>query len=270
MGPVSSWHLRRLVRRHSQQQLRGESLTNAEAGVFSQNGEDGVIQELLRRIGVRTPYFVEFGAGRGEQANCVLLADHYGWNGLFIEADAEQYAELKLKYQSQIRVQTMRARVTADNIETLLREADVPREFDLLSIDTDGNDFWIWQAIRSFNPRVIVIEYNGNLDLDEQLVMPQDDGHQWDGTDYFGASLGAYRTLAAEKGYKLVHTERTGTNAFFVPDCEMSALADLAAASPSPANYFCRGLRLPSDPGERPFVDLVTGEPVNAQRHQAD
>ena len=130
----------------------------------------------------------------------MLLADHYGWNGLFIESAAEDYSRLERKYRSNPRITTLRALVTPTTIEPLLRDAGVPPGFDLLSIDIDGNDFWVWQAMRSFKPRVVVIEYNANLALESQVVMPHDDRHAWDGTDYFGASLGAYRRLASEKG----------------------------------------------------------------------
>lgn len=264
-GIAASWRLRRRIQQMGAERSRS-SLTDSELGVLSQNGEDGVIQELLRRVGVRSEYFVEFGTGSGEQGNCVLLADHYGWNGLFIESAAEDYSRLERKYRSNPRITTLRALVTPTTIEPLLRDAGVPPGFDLLSIDIDGNDFWVWQAMRSFKPRVVVIEYNANLALESQVVMPHDDRHAWDGTDYFGASLGAYRRLASEKGYAFVHTERTGTNAFFVSRDERDAVATFAEPPTHTANYFCRGIRLPRDPHRRLFRDLTTGRLIDADR----
>lgn len=231
----------------------------------SQNGEDGVIQELLDRVGSANRYFVEIGAGDGAQANCLLLADLYGWHGLLIEADPQRYAGLEQKYRHNQRVKTVHARVTAATVDAMLRQAGAPHEVDLLSIDIDGNDYWVWKSIASINPTIVVVEYNGNLDLESKLVIPMDDSHSWDATDYFGASLGAYRALASEKGYRLVHTDRTGTNAFFVREEHASRLPSGPPAVRR-ANYFCQGLGLPRDPRDRPFLDLETDRLVSGQR----
>ena len=123
-GIAASWRLRRRIQQMGAERSRS-SLTDSELGVLSQNGEDGVIQELLRRVGVRSEYFVEFGTGSGEQGNCVLLADHYGWNGLFIESAAEDYSRLERKYRSNPRITTLRALVTPTTIEPLLTPARI-------------------------------------------------------------------------------------------------------------------------------------------------
>jgi hypothetical protein len=139
-------------------------LTRWELRVFSQNGEDGVLAEIFRRIGSGGRYFVEFGIESGREGNSVYLADVDGWSGLFIEADPQMFDELQGKYRATDRVRTARSLVTPDNIERLLTEAGVPEEPDLLSIDIDGQDYWIWEAICAFRPRVVVIEYNSRLD----------------------------------------------------------------------------------------------------------
>jgi hypothetical protein len=98
----------------------------------------------------------------------------------------------------------------------------------VLSIDVDGNDYWIWEAIESYRPRIVVIEYNAQLDPARRLVQRLDPSPgAYDGSDDFGASLGALRELGERKGYRLAHTELTGTNAFFVR-------ADLTADPPLP------------------------------------
>ena len=196
---------------------RTSPLSAFEARVPSQNGEDGVIAEILDRIGgPRTSWFVEFGAGRGDEANCVVLADERGWSGLFMEADAADFRALAAKYSGSGLIVRSTRPCTADNVEELLSSAGVPGEVRppfhrhrrkrLLGVGGDP----------SFSPRLVVIEYNANLPLERALVMPRDDAHVWDGTDYVGASLAAYRALGAEKGYELVHTDSTGVNAFFV------------------------------------------------------
>ena len=235
------------------------ALTPHEARVTSQNGEDGVIAEILERIGgPRRRWFSEFGAATGEEGNCVLLAER-GWSGLFMESDPEAFAALEAKYADRDRVITRLATVTAENVERLLSEAGVPPDLDLLSIDIDGNDYWVWAALGSFMPRAVVIEYNANLPLERRLVMPRDDYQRWDGTDYVGASLAALRALGDAKGYELVHTDSTGVNAFFVLRDEASELPTGPEVPLHPANYFDAGISLPRDPLDRPFYDLDAG-----------
>jgi hypothetical protein len=264
-GPGAAWRTRRRVR----QALVGahaQPLSAAELRVFSQNGEDGVLQAILERIGARSRFFVEFGVGPGEEANCVLLARCYGWSGLMIEADDDGYRQLQAAYQG-TGVRTLHRRVTPGNVESLFAEAGVPRDLDLLSIDIDGNDYHVWEAVQAYSPRIVVVEYNGNLPLDSRLVMPRDDEHAWDGTDYFGASLGALRELAGRKGYRLVHTDRTGANAFFVASADAQAgRFDSRTAALHRANYFGQGIRLPEDPQGRLWHDLESGRLVPAPR----
>jgi hypothetical protein len=102
----------------------------------------------------------------------------------------------------------------------------------------------------------VVIEYNANLPLDRRLVMPRDDRHSWDGTDYVGASLGALRSLGERKGYELVHTDSTGVNAFFVRREETASLPTGAEVPLHRANYFRAGIALRRDPHGRRFYDL--------------
>jgi hypothetical protein len=196
----------------------------------------------------------------------VLLADHFGWSGDFLESGAEDHCHLNDKYRLNSRVTTIHAAVTARNVEPLFEQAGVPEQFDVLSIDIDGNDYWVWRALSRFTPRVVVIEYNANLALDAPVVMPHDDEHRWDGTDYFGASLAAYCRLGEEKGYVLVHTDRTGANAFFVRAEEAGGLFPPGLVARNEANYDGRGLGHQRDPLRRPFQDPATGTPVDAER----
>jgi hypothetical protein len=228
---------------------------------YSQNGEDGVLAEILRRVGAPTKLFVEFGIESGREGNCVYLADVAGWSGLFMEADEQLYRLLARKYVAEPRVRTIRAMVSPDNIEQLLAEAAVPAEPDVLSIDVDGQDYWIWEAIARHRPRVVVIEYNSALDPRRRLVQPREHG-PWDGTEYFGASLGALRALGESKDYRLVHTELAGSNAFLVR-------ADLAGdrfgepgevALRGLPNYFQSGYRHPEDQVKRQYLDLDSGQ----------
>ena len=199
-------------------------LSAHELSVFSQNGEDGVLFELRRRM-VDIPHsFVEFGIGRGSQGNCVLLADVFGWSGLFVEYDRDSYGQLRTKYGGSRAVRTACERVTPQNVESVFGQAQVPTEFGILSIDIDGNDYWVWEALEDYRPAIVVIEYNSMLPLDEALAQPYDSADA-ELTSFSGASLGALEGLAKAKGYELVHTDLAGVNAFFV-------LAELAGAFP--------------------------------------
>ena len=147
-----------------------ELLTPFELRVFSQNGEDGVLAEILARVGTAGRFFVEFGVESGREGNCVSLADVFGWAGLFIECDDGPYSQLQRKYRANDAVHTLKATVTPDNVEELFALGGVPLEPDVLSIDVDGNDYWIWEAISQHRPRVMVIEYNSALDPASRLV----------------------------------------------------------------------------------------------------
>lgn len=231
------------------------ALSSYEARVFSQNGEDGVIAELVTRLGADSHTFVEFGIGAGEEGNCVLLADVFGWSGVFLEGDPEASLRLTAKYRHNERVATRHAWVTPANIESLLQESAVVEEPDVLSIDLDGNDYWVWEAIRNHQPRIAIVEYNSALEVTSTLAQPYAVERVWDGRSAsFGASLGALEHLGHEKGYELVYTDLTGINAFFV----RSDLRHLAGVDDVPrrsSNLALRSGAFPTSPDDV-FVDV--------------
>jgi len=109
-----------------------------------------------------------------------------------------------------------KALITAENINKVFTLENFPKEFDLLSIDIDGNDYWVWKALEDFSPRVVVIEYNAIFPPPIKWVMQYQPQGRWDGSSHFGASLKSFEILAAQKGYQLVGCDFTGVNAFFV------------------------------------------------------
>lgn len=242
-----------------------EPLTAFELRVFSQNGEDGVLAEIFARVGAGEGFFVEFGAETGREGNCVYLADVANWRGLFVEGDADSFRLLHRKYRTNERAQATQAMVTPENVQTLFADAGVPTEPSILSIDVDGNDYWIWDAIDDYRPRVVVIEYNSALEPSRRLVQPADLKRDWDGSDYFGASLGALRALGDRKGYRLVHTELCGVNAFFVrDDLARGRFPDVdEVPTRSIPNYFQSGRGHPSHPEQGLYLDLDAGTLVN-------
>lgn len=193
-------------------------LQTHEYQVFSQSGEDGIINEIFNRIGISNRFFIEFGVGGGIENNTAHLLLQ-GWSGLWIETDPAAYEEIKKRFQKFIankKLTVLNAYITRDNIESLFNQVRVPKEFDLLSIDIDGMDYWVLNAIRTFSPRVITIEYNAAMGPKLNWVIPHQAMFRWDGTSYFGASLKAYELLAAQKGYALTGCTLSGINAFFV------------------------------------------------------
>lgn len=235
--------LAELIRRYSAAEVvaSGPDLTRYELSVYSQNGEDGVLAEVLRRIGPGRKEFVEFGIERGVEGNCVALADVLGWRGLFIDGDESDALALAWKYRDNPHVRTINARVTAENVNDLFAANNVSDEPDIVAIDVDGNDLWIWSALTHARPRVVVIEYNANLDHNRPLIQPYDPDWAWLGTDWFGASLGALEIVAGRKGYRLVHTELAGANAFFVRNDLAHHFDDIVRVPRRSQNYDGRG-----------------------------
>lgn len=188
------------------------NLRDYENQVYSQCGEDGVLQHLFDELGAKNQYFVEFGAKDGMfVSNSANLRLHHGWKGLLLDAAAKPGDPLVTS-----------AFVTAENVNDLFAEHGVPEVFDLLSIDIDGNDYWVWKALDRFTPRVVVIEYNIFFAHDDARTMPYNPDHRWEeGSAYHGASLAALRKLGDEKGYALVHTDSWAPNAFFVLRSEL-------------------------------------------------
>jgi hypothetical protein len=193
---------------------RLRNLNAYERRTLSQNGEDGIISELFARI-PHNRYFVEIGVEDGEQCNTALLARHYGWTGLMIEADEAQFKRLAITYDS-LPVKCIQMLVDRDNIAPALRAAGTPERFDLLSIDIDGNDYYVWEATASFSPSVVVIEYNASFGPRASRTIEYNPSHSWRKDRYYGASLMALADLGRRLGYALIGTDRRGINAFFI------------------------------------------------------
>ena len=130
----------------------------ARFGVTSQNGEDGLLLEVFRRIGATDRRFVEIGCGTNG-GNSGFLAREVGWSGLMVDGNPGAVEKVALRYASE-RVATACHLVTRETINDILTDGGFTGELDLLSIDIDGNDFWVWEAVTAATPRVVIIEYN--------------------------------------------------------------------------------------------------------------
>jgi hypothetical protein len=186
--------------------------------VYSQGDEDGIIAEIFRRVSTKDRRFVEFGCGDGRENNTAFLLLQ-GWSGVWLDSLKKNETVLKRLWAKEIakgQLVFQRDFITADNINDLLNGAGLSGEIDLLVIDIDSNDYYVWQAIEAINPRVVCIEYNAKFPPPVEWIMPRDDSQEWKGTDWFGASLSALEKLGASKGYALVGCNIGGSNAFFV------------------------------------------------------
>lgn len=200
-------------------------LRSRELKIFSQHGEDGLIAHFMNKIGAKDKIIVEFGIGDGKESNAANLIINFGWKGVLIEGDKERFEEAERFYKTHPlvdnhKITILNKLVTAKNIDGLLSENLSESEIDILSIDIDGNDYWIWQAIKSIRPRLLVIEYNSSLGREKSVTIPYEpmfDRYQKHPSGFYhGATLPALISLSNSKGYKLVGCESHGVNAFFV------------------------------------------------------
>jgi len=202
---------------------RMPSLNDNEVKVYSQHGEDGVLLHIFSKVGVTNRTFVEFGIADGRECNTANLSINFGWNGLLMDTSSQNISKARDYYRKVLspksRVRIIRYHVTAENINEILQSNDTPPDLDLLSIDIDGNDYWVWRAITYCRPRVVVIEYNAMLGCTEPITVKYDPNFdrrkKHSSGFYFGASLPALAKLGREKGYVLLGCDSSGVNAFF-------------------------------------------------------
>jgi hypothetical protein len=214
-----------------------QSIHAWETKVWSQNGEDGVLLNLFSRIGATSRRFLEFGCGTGLECNSANLALGFGWSGLLLDANTTHVTKARTFFDDHLgpdraRVSVRAGFVTPENINELLGEVTPEgRDVDLLSIDVDSIDYWIWHAVEGFRPRVVVCEYNPSFGPTRSVTVTSRAGFDpftmHPSGYYHGASLTALHKLATAREYQLIGCESAGANAFFVRrDCA-NGLPDL-------------------------------------------
>lgn len=201
------------------------SMSEIEFGVYSQWGEDGILEYLVSRMDIPNEVFVEFGVQDYTEANTRFLLKRRNWTGLVIDSSAPNVRRIRSDPISQMYdLRTVHATVTAENINAIISGAGISGDIGLLSMDIDGNDYWVWRAIEVVSPRVVVCEYNSLFGNEHALTVPYDPRFQRTHAHYsklfFGASLPALRELASARGYTFLGCNSSGVNAFFVRgDC---------------------------------------------------
>lgn len=212
------WHLESAREIERLKQNAVIPLNKFEHKIYSQHGEDGILREIFNRIGTTSKTFFEFGAGAGSENNTIaLLLD--GWRGWWIDGGdyVEVYKYLFATSIEESKLVVAKKMVTSQNVNSIVNELGISKEIDLISIDIDGNDYYVWQSLEAISPRVVVIEYNAAYPPDMHFL--QDESvPSWNGSNFFGASLYTLNELAKRKGYTLVCCDLIGGNAFFVRD----------------------------------------------------
>lgn len=213
-----------------------QPLAASEFKVFSQWGEDGIVQHLVGIVPIERPVFVEFGVQDYRESNTRFLLVNDNWSGVVLDGDAANIEAIRrddLYWRHNLKAEC--AFVTRENINDLLRAAGLAGDIGLLSIDIDGNDYWLWEAIDAVNARIVIVEYNARFGAERAVSVPYDPRFEraraHHSMIYYGASLGALSALGRRKGYALVGCCTAGNNAFFVRrDCLAAGLVELSAA----------------------------------------
>ena len=197
------------------------SLRDAEFKVFSQFGDDGIIQYLIHRLAPLPDSFVEFGVENYRESNTRFLLLNNNWRGLVLDGNQKgidhiQRDEIYWRYTLTARC----AFITRENINELIRESGFAGKIGLLSIDIDGNDYWVWERIDVIDPVVVIVEYNSLFGPDLAVTIPYDPKFVRHRAHYsgqfWGASLPALNQLAKRKGYSLAGCNSAGNNAYFI------------------------------------------------------
>lgn len=213
---------------------RYERLSDAEFRVHSQFGEDGIIQYLISRVPIEHEVFVEFGVADYRESNTRFLLCNDNWRGLILDGGTSHIDFVRSNALGWRHTVDARSRfVTRDNINETITEAGISGDIGLLSIDIDGNDYWVLDAIDVVNPTILIVEYNSTFGPDAAVSVPYDPS--FDRTTahhsnlYWGASLAAMCLAADRKGLAFVGSNSAGNNAFFV---RRDALGDLLTLTP--------------------------------------
>jgi hypothetical protein len=201
--------------------IKSNDINDYEFKVFSQFGEDGIIQYLVEKLKIKNKTFVEFGVENYEESNTRFLLENNNWKGLIIDSSQKNINYIKNQsyfWRNEIMVEN--SFIDKENINETISKNKFAGEIGLLSIDIDGNDYWIWDAINVIDPIIVICEFNARLGYEQALSIPYN--KDFDRTKkhysniYYGASLNALYKLGKKKNYVLLGTNKNGNNAFFI------------------------------------------------------
>ncbi len=204
---------------------------------FSQFEEDGMLFYLFSIMDNPVKTFVEFGSDDGINSNSANLYFHHGWNGLFLDGNEKAIERGKFFFKRRGHKKTGLptfecAMINRNNINDLITKNKITGEIGLLSIDIDGNDYWVWEAIHCISPQVVIIETHNEFGLND-IVVPYDENYFYPGKhpDYHGASPVAMTNLAHHKGYRLVGSNKLGFNFIYLRNDLLPEIKEVAVES---------------------------------------
>lgn len=212
-----------------------DDINEAEFKVFSQWGDDGIIQFLINYLEIEHKTFIEFGVENYTESNTRFLLINNNWKGLIFDASEENMLQVKSsdiywKYQ----LTAQQSFITKENINDLISSNNFKCEIGILVVDIDGNDYWVWQAIDCVQPIIVIVEYNSLFGIERAISIP----YKADFTRknahfsnlYYGASLPALCHLAEQKGYIFIGCNSNGNNAYFIRKDKAKNLKEVEVA----------------------------------------
>ncbi|MBP0005271.1 MAG: hypothetical protein J7642_16425 [Cyanobacteria bacterium SBC] len=232
------------IEKRQLQVLNAQNLRDNEFKVYSQWGEDGTIQFLINRISIKNKIFIEFGVENYLESNTRFLLRNNNWSGLVIDGSEHHINYIKndpIYWRHNLKA--VQAFVTKNNINHLISGNGIRGEIGLLSIDIDGNDYWVWKEIDVINPAIIIVEYNYRFGKDRAVTIPYNENFVRSQAHYsmiyYGASLKALWLLGKKKGYAFVGCNSAGNNAFFVrQDLKPTSIPELTVEQGYVAGLF--------------------------------
>lgn len=196
-------------------------LGDVEFSVFSQWGDDGIIQWLISNLELPNKTFIEFGVANYRESNTRFLMMNNNWSGFVMDGAESNVAQIiNSEYYWRYNLSLKTAFIDIENINSLLLLSKFEKEVGILHIDLDGNDYWIWKEINVISPIIVILEYNSVFGIDRPITIPYDKNfyrtHAHYSNLYAGASLRALHQLSADKGYAFIGCNSAGNNAYFV------------------------------------------------------
>ncbi len=212
--------------------------TEIEFQVFSQFGDDGIIQYLINKIDIPNKIFIEFGVENYKESNTRFLLINNKWSGFVIDGSSSNIECIKKDFlYSHFDLHAQEGFITINNINHLIKsfiDIGYPTEIGLLSIDIDGNDYWIWKEINIINPVIVIIEYNSLFGPEKPWTIPYQDDFYRLKIDplfqYWGVSISALCHLGEDKGYDFIGCNSQGNNAYFIRKDKRGIFRKLAPA----------------------------------------
>ena len=203
-----------------------EKIEDIEFKIFSQFGDDGIIQYLVDKLNIGYEYhnFIEFGVEDYSEANTKFLLLNNNWSGLILDSSKNNIEKIKKRnFFWRFELEAIECFITKENINSIILESNFnEKKIGILSIDVDGNDYWIWREINAIDPLIVIIEFNSTFGFNNKISIPYNSEFERSKAHhsnlYWGASLEAFKFLAKQKSYKFFTTNSAGNNAYFVKD----------------------------------------------------